>query len=70
MGIFIKGMEMPICCQECRFRSFRDDDPNLCTLMYGEYISYLGRLPECPLIEVPTPHGRLITEKGEIIEYD
>jgi hypothetical protein len=32
---------------------------------YGE-----GRPDWCPLIEIPTPHGRLILENGEEYEID
>ena len=48
MSILIKGMEMPKNCTECHAR---------CRL-------YLNgrkfRHPDCPLIEIPTLHGRLI----------
>ncbi len=48
MSVLIKGMEMPKNCTECHAR---------CRL-------YLNgrkfRHPNCPLIEVKTPHGRLI----------
>lgn len=50
MSVYIKGMEMPKTCAECRF--------------YGEYCYAKGdenkysKLP-CPLVPVP-PHGRLI----------
>ena len=48
MSVLIKGMKMPQNCTECHVR---------CRL-------YLNgrkfRHPNCPLIEVPTPHGRLI----------
>ena len=48
MSILIKGMEMPKNCTECHAR---------CRL-------YLNgrkfRHPNCPLIEVPIPHGLLI----------
>lgn len=50
MGVYIKGMEMPTSCAECRF--------------YGEYCYAKGdenkgsKLP-CPLVHVPE-HGRCI----------
>lgn len=61
MGIYIKGMEMPSTCEECRLESF-------CNL-WIEAIKMSGvelkvgakatiRHPDCPLIPVP-PHGRL-----------
>ena len=63
MSIVIKGMEMPESCKDCQ----------LCVgIPLGSELVYHKCLPlnrlaskrsrrgECPLIEVPTPHGRLI----------
>ena len=64
MAILIEGMEMPTRCAECRLstvHSFKDRP--LCDVLV-EYMSYgeweAKRLDNCPLIEVPEPHGRLI----------
>ena len=57
MGVYIKGMEMPRGCSKCK--------------LFGEYgcpfIGAVGmaltrgeRNEDCPLIEVPDGHGRLI----------
>lgn len=57
MGVYIKGMEMPKSCSVCR--------------LFGEYgcpfIGAVGyaltrgeRNEDCPITEVPEPHGRLI----------
>ena len=58
MSIIIKGMEMPKSCFECRFSidgfcqamepGARTDDDKAQVSNW------------CPLVEVPTPHGRLI----------
>lgn len=65
MSVLIKGMKMPMGCYECPFE------------VWGKcmFINYnvSGTEPKsCPLVEVPTPHGRLImrTEEGEEIEID
>lgn len=57
MPVLIKGMEMPKSCDKCE----------LMTANYGcAFVgavggeSYRKRAWDCPLIEVPTPHGRLI----------
>ena len=50
MSILIKGMEMPKNCTGC---------PICCGLPY-QYRDEKGRRPDCPLVEIPTPHGRLI----------
>ena len=64
MGVYIKGMEMPAGCSSCLFR--RTDyllGLPACTLIFEEIpdgVNWDEKLPECPLTEVPEPHGRLI----------
>ena len=60
MSVLIKGMEMPKNCDECE----------LMTANYGcAFVgavggeSYRKRAWDCPLVEVPTPHGDLIDKK-------
>lgn len=72
MSVIVKGMEMPKNCDECRFcvNGFTDDAPMYeCVVQSYENVSVLvesGGKPFdfrpdwCPLIEIPTPHGRLI----------
>lgn len=64
MSILIKGMEMPKCCYDCGV------DTGLCGLWNGYAERYSRRHPKCPLVEIPTPHGRLILENGEEYEID
>ena len=60
MSILIKGMEMPENCNKCRFQS--------ALRLYCDAMPYnfcgntddIERPDFCPLIEIPTPHGRLI----------
>ena len=57
MGVYVKGMEMPNDCMECPFSD------------YEAWCLIPGVISEhCPLVEVPTPHGRLIDE-DEITAY-
>ena len=70
--VLIKGMEMPKNCAECRFcvNGFTDDAPMYeCACESYENVSVLVddhgkpfnfRPDWCQLVEVPTPHGRLI----------
>lgn len=52
MSILIKGIDMPKTCEECEVWS-------LCH--YPKVPKGIGRRePDCPLVEIPTPHGRLI----------
>lgn len=58
MDLIIKGMDMPKSCFECRFYQ---SDMDYCEATGTDY-PYLEevKLKDCPLVEVPTPHGRLI----------
>ena len=53
MGVYIKDFEMPKDCDSC-------DIPNQigCTLWIDTDVGH--RHPNCPMREVPVPHGRLI----------
>lgn len=65
MGVYIKGMEIPINCMGCPF-AFPGVDcaycnaPNFEESMIIEFKDATKRQEFCPLVEVPTPHGRLI----------
>ena len=54
MSVLIRGMRFPKACDECLINC-------------GRSMLYIGitdrRSPNCPLVEIPTPHGRLIVEK-------
>lgn len=75
MSVLIKGIKMPKNCTICRFCAPEADPENgeMC-MATGKYVPPCSteRLEECPLVEIPTPHGRLIirTEEGEEIEID
>lgn len=71
MSVIVMGMEMPKGCFGCHL--FKLDDHDLwcianhyagCCRALSKYIDenkfVNERHPDCPLIEVPTPHGRLI----------
>ena len=64
MSVIVKGMEMPKNCYDCPFirASFAGD--YYCAKGKGDEDDlkkvYNRRMNDCPLIEIPTPHGRLI----------
>ena len=63
MSILIKGMEMPKACEWCSFISTFTTESGLgcrCEVEKFEFWDYSKRQENCPLVEVPTPHGRLI----------
>lgn len=59
MGVYIKGMEMPKDCTECMLNYLdKFGYPHCC--ITSLLISYGKTNGDCPLTEVPEPHGRLI----------
>lgn len=58
MTILIKGMDMPNDCKTCDLCHY-DGFMGFC-FVNDEKIAEKGRREDCPPIEVPTPHGRLI----------
>ena len=63
MSVLIKGMEMPKACEWCSFISTFTTESGLgcrCEVEKFEFWDYSKRQENCPLVEVPIPHGRLI----------
>ena len=67
MSVLVKGMEMPKCCDICPFGYWSNIwQTGACTLIekkcFADFsVEYRSkRSDNCPLVEVPTPHGRLI----------
>ena len=67
MSVLIKNMEMPKNCMSCPFPAVGVDAYYChCPTQDGkEYdFKYADTIPDtCPLVEIPTPHGRMIAEK-------
>lgn len=60
MSVIVKGMDMPKNCKDCPF-----SDHEAWCLIPGDwreryYCPDNERSEYCPLVEIPTPHGRLI----------
>ena len=72
MSVIIKGMKMPKSCDSCDLIQFDDEGLEAhCPL--SPYYRWCGTPPDyrpegCPLVEVPTPHGRLIDE-NELLRH-
>lgn len=66
MSVLIKGMKMPKCCIDCEFMSWSNIRQRDICEKTGEAIRTAEHWERrdilCPLVEVPTPHGRLIDE--------
>ena len=56
MSILIKEMDMPISCEKCPLCY----DYLHCSIDDSLHMFLYNRHPNCPLVEIPTPHGRLI----------
>lgn len=66
MSILIKGIKMPKGCRDCKLLHCWDDERYKCPFLpYLQWVefedvpSYIAS-EDCPIVEVPEPHGRLI----------
>lgn len=64
MGVYIPNMDKPKDCIDCPIR-FIDEIPCKPYQGLSPYDGYM----DCPLIEIPTPHGRLI-DADKVFCYD
>ncbi len=82
MSILIRGMEMPKSCWQCQLleghrddglckaaNRWLDDDDYFDWYQYQEGDIDTSKPINCPLIEVPTPHGDLIDINALTHEY-
>ncbi len=65
MDVLVKGIEMPKTCAKCRMRFVID-----CNLWQRVRSISLDKHRNCPLVEVPTPHGRLIDADSLIAKHE
>ena len=59
MSILIKGIKIPKRCIDCPF----NPSSLYCSITHSEIDrddEYYDRLPDCPIVELPEHHGRLI----------
>lgn len=76
MSVLVRGMDMPKSCYSCNFCQYYAEVNQGCycvalfaDLHRTDFVK--ERLASCPLIEVPTPHGRLIdVEELEKRQFD
>lgn len=74
MGVYIKGMEMPKDCPLCplaHYNALQEFTGCEITRWYfdSETMATSTRPSFCPLVEIPTPHGRLIDGGFEEMHY-
>lgn len=66
MSVLINGIDMPKDCSECLFELFDDEEEVFsCEVAKRQYAykELAKMMKRCPLVEVKTPHSRLIEEK-------
>lgn len=66
MSILIKGINMPRCCALCWMFSDTDVACRVLHKMLDRDDYWEDRDVDCPLVEVPTPHGRLVDADNTI----
>lgn len=75
MGIYIKGMKMPKSCIRCKL-TIEHNNYLYCncpaSITSGDYVGDFKteKHPDCTLIEIPTPHGDLISRQAAIDALD
>ena len=69
MGIYIKGMKMPHDCEVCPCLQYFPVGTFACGVTHT-MIGIGDKLKDCPLVEVPTPHGRLIDADALMREFE
>ena len=73
MSVLIKGMEMPKNCMECAIRSWSSDEYDyVCPFSGIMALNIIGRQNDCPLVEVPENHGKLLDYNAlsELVKED
>ena len=63
MGLYIKGLDMPKSCGGCEFNYCLEGGSYEwweCVILHDDINQFDTRRTDCPLVEIPTPHGRLI----------
>jgi len=66
MGVYIKGMEMPTSCWDCKFSASVAGKPEACLITGISHSWGLSKPPsDCPLVEVPD--GKFFAVKDGIM---
>ena len=72
MAIYIKGVAMPTSCYSCPFENGGDcyggKHKHIMDVDDDEELFRNSRHPNCPLVYIPEPHGRLI-DADELYSY-
>ena len=68
MSVIVNGMKMPQRCLNCPFEERYSDANYHCLANRGAVIEFdlFGNGKNCPLVEIKTPHGRLIDADANV----
>ena len=70
MTILIKDMKMPFTCLDCDFHKCAGGVGDFCSLTKRRQFRFKNRPKNCPLIELPEPHGNLIDRDALWVEIN
>ena len=65
MGVYVSNMQMPKCCNDCPMHRYEGMGEEACTVLgklaeNEELKPWKKRRKDCPLLNVPAPHGPLV----------
>jgi len=71
MSVIAKGVNFPEACIDCPFAHLTITDIWRCSCLTenGRIENLASKLNNCPLVEIPIEHGRLIDENEALINY-
>lgn len=72
MSIILKGIDMPKSCGGCEFNYNLEGGSYEwweCVILHDDINQFDTRRTDCPLVEISTPHGRLIDGDKIVKEY-
>lgn len=69
MGVYIPKMKKPKCCGECLLCLDDSRIANGYCMIFHRHVNMTELDEKCPLIEIKTPHGRIIAESEITVVY-
>lgn len=75
MSILIKGINPPSCCKSCQLIAWNNDTGFYCAVLSDNLVKRAcsmdgSKRGDCPLVEIPEPHGRLIDASVMAINFN
>ena len=67
MKLYVKSIDAPLNCMTCIYQEY-DEDGFSCCRIDGAYAEPNERRKDCPVSDIPTPHGDLI-DRDDLLAY-